>query len=350
MPQDATDAVPVLSAATATAVVERAAALGSAGVPLPTGLRAAAGEADSWRLARALNNVAAELDRGRSLDDLLAASQHRLPPHLAGLMRVAQQSGDFGPMLAAWLENRRAAREHWRTVIAALSYPALAVVFAVTVFLFFSVFIVGTFRHMYDEFGLKLPMMTTHFLWLCDVGMYVIPLCAAIGLGTAVCVRLFGGRAGWSLLMTNLPLVGPNWHWTGVAEMLRCLSLLVERRMALPEALRLTADGIADAYVGSQCRRLADRTEGGTSLTMSLVHLRTLPLSIVPLVRWGEERGLLPECLRSAAEMLEGRLSLRTDALVQILPPIIFMLVGVLVGSGVLAIFLPLISLIQGLS
>jgi type II secretory pathway component PulF len=350
MQDDATDAVPVLSATTATVVAERVASLSSAGIPLPEGLRAAAAEADSWHLARALQHVARELDRGRSLDDLLTSSGRRLPPHLAGLIRAAQPTGDFGPILAAWLENRRAAREHWRAVLAALSYPALTGVFAIIVFMLFAVFFVGTFRQMYDDFGLKLPLMTTHFLWLCDVGTYVIPLSAVICITTAIAVRLFGGRSGWSMLMTNLPLVGPNWHWTGVAEMLRCLSLLLERQMPLPEALRLTADGIADAYVGGQCRRLADSVEGGTSLTMSLIHLRTLPLSIAPLVRWGDERGLLPESLRSAAEMLEGRLSLRTDALVQLLPPIIFMLVGMFVGSGVLAIFLPLISLIQGLS
>ena len=69
-----------------------------------------------------------------------------------------------------------------------------------------------------------------------------------------------------------------------------------------------------------------------------------------PLVRWGEQHDLLSESLRSAAEMLEGRLAQRTDMLVLILPPIIFLMIGMMIGSGVVALFLPLISLIQGLS
>ena len=126
------------------------------------------------------------------------------------------------------------------------------------------------------------------------------------------------------------------------------MSLLVEQHVPLPEALRLTADGITDGYVGSQCRRLAALVEQGTSLTMSLIELRTLPVSIVPLVHWGEQHGLLADGLRSAAEMIEGRLDLRSDMLVQIVPPVTLILVGWMAISMTLALFLPLISLIQG--
>lgn len=350
MDQDLIADDPVLTAATAEAVMERAAELSVAGMPLPAGLRAAAEEADSWRLRRALKNVAEQLERGRSLDDVFRAARHRLPPHFAALIQAAQRGGDFGPMVAEWLENRRAARQHWRAVIAALAYPLLTVALAAAAFLVFAFLCVGTFKQMFQEFGLKLPLMTTHFLWLCELVVNFLPVTVGVLAVAAIAMRLFGGRTGWSWLMTNLPLVGTNWHWTGVAEMLRCLSLLVQRRMPLAESLRLTADGISDAYVGQQCRKLAGRVEQGTSLTMAIVHLRTLPLSIVPLVRWGEQHDLLADALRSAAEMIEGRLSVRTDALVQVLPPIIFLLVGGMVGSGVIAVFLPLISLIQGLS
>jgi type II secretory pathway component PulF len=83
---------------------------------------------------------------------------------------------------------------------------------------------------------------------------------------------------------------------------------------------------------------------------MSLIELRTLPVSIVPLIHWGEQHGLLADGLRSAAEMIEGRLNLRSDLLVQIVPPVTLILVGWMAVSMMLALFLPLISLIQGLT
>jgi type II secretory pathway component PulF len=131
--------------------------------------------------------------------------------------------------------------------------------------------------------------------------------------------------------------------------MLRLISLLVEHQMELPEALRLAAESTGDAYLSQQCRTLANRVEEGSSLTMALVQLRTLPLSVVPLVRWGERNGTLPEALRSAAEMIEGRLNLSIDMVVQILPPILLIFVGAMSVSMILGIFLPLVSFIQGL-
>jgi type II secretory pathway component PulF len=132
--------------------------------------------------------------------------------------------------------------------------------------------------------------------------------------------------------------------------MLRSLALLVEHQIPLPEALRLAAGGIGDAYVGSLCRDLASRLEKGTPLFMALVHQRSLPLSIVPLVRWGEEHAVLPEGLRSAAEMLEGRLRIRSSLIVQIIPPLIFIVVGVMVLSLVVFVGTTLATLVRGLS
>jgi type IV pilus assembly protein PilC len=342
--------LPPLSASTAEAVLDRAGQIAAAGMPLAAGLRIAAAECDSWRLARGLRAMANLLDRGRSLDDCLQSAARRLPPHLAGLIRAAQRTGALGPMLVEWLENRRAAREQWREILAALTYPALSVLLAMAVFLLFAIMVVPPFEEMFEDFGLRLPMMTEQFIRSSKMAVPLFACFAAAFLAIVVAARLFGGRTGWSWLMTNLPLIGNAWHWTGVAEMLRSLGLLVEHRVPLPEALRLTAGGITDAYVASQCRALASRVERGTSLTMSLVGLRTLPLSIVPLVRWGEENDSLAAALRSAAEMIEGRLDLRATLLVQVIPPIVLVTVAGAVASAVIALFLPLISIMEALS
>ena len=83
---------------------------------------------------------------------------------------------------------------------------------------------------------------------------------------------------------------------------------------------------------------------------MSLVELRTLPLSIVPLVHWGERHGTLPEALRAAADMLEGRLRVKTAMLGQVIPPVIFVFVGILACSLVGMIAGTLLPIIRGLT
>jgi type IV pilus assembly protein PilC len=348
-PQLATESISPFAGVAAEEVIECAVSLVAGGSPLPAGLRAAAAEADSARVAARLRHLAAEIERGRSLEDCLAHTAG-LPPYVAGLIRAAQRTGDMGVTITAWTVNRRSARQYWRSMLASLAYPTIAVVLAIAVFLFLGIAVVPTFDRMFQEFGLKLPMATVYVLRASNFATRLFPFVAGLLLAVAVGTRVFGGRAGWSALVTNLPMIGPAWHWTGVAEMLRGLGLLVEHRVPLPEALRLTAGGIADAYIAQQCRALATRVEGGRSLTMSLVDLRTLPLSIVPLVRWGEQHDQLDASLRSAAEMIENRLKVRSSLLAQVIPPLLYIFVLVSVVSAFLSLFLPLISLIQGLS
>ena len=73
-------------------------------------------------------------------------------------------------MLAQWIENRRAARQHWRGVLAALAYPLFAVAAGLPGLLLFALLVVPPFRSMFEEFGLKLPLNTVAVLWLCDAG------------------------------------------------------------------------------------------------------------------------------------------------------------------------------------
>ncbi len=339
-----------LTAATAEALALRVAQLSQTGAPLAAGLRAAAAETDSWRLASALRCVAGEVERGRPLDETIAAATRHLPTHLSGLIRAAQRTGQLGSVLAEWLENRRSAREHWRRVVAALTYPAITLLLAIAIYILFATCIIDPIATMINEFALSYPVNLRVIRWMASTGLVLFGMAAGATAIVLVLLRLVGGRAAWSWMMTQLPLVGSTWHWTGVAEMLRSLALLVEHQIPLPEALRLAGGGIGDAYVGSLCRELAGRVEQGTPLFMALVHQRSLPLSIVPLVRWGEEHAVLPEGLRSAAEMLEGRLRIRSTLIVQIIPPLIFIVVGIMVLSLVVFVLSTLAVLIQGLS
>src|SRR5262245_17565760 len=135
------------------AVVARAANLAAGGMPLPAGLRAAAQESDSPRIAAGLRSLANEIERGKSLAECLAQSR-RVPPYVAGLIRAAQRTGDLGLTLATWTENRRSAQQYWRSAVASLAYPTLSLGLSIAVFLLFASFVVPTFRKMFEEFGL----------------------------------------------------------------------------------------------------------------------------------------------------------------------------------------------------
>jgi type II secretory pathway component PulF len=150
--------------------------------------------------------------------------------------------------------------------------------------------------------------------------------------------------------LTNVPLLGPIWHWSAVAEMSRLLANLVKRGVALPEALRLTAEGSSDANVAAVCRLLAGGVEQGRDLAMLIAMSGRLPSSLAPLVRWGTTTGRLDEAFLAAAEMLEGRVRMRAAMLRGVLPPFVFLAAASLALALFVGFFFPMVSLIQNLA
>lgn len=341
---------PNLSPREAESLVGSVAQLAAANLPLAAGLRAAGGEAASPRMRRALNHVAHAIEKGSSLEQAVTDCGRRVPAYLGGLLQAAERTGKLGVVLTEWVENRWATRNRWREVAAALAYPLVSLALAVAVFLFLAMFVIPPFKTMFTEFGLKLPVPTLVVFRMSEVASpLVMVTIVAIVLGVAA-VRLFGGGGAYSQLVGALPIVGKLWYWSGSAEGLRAVGLLVENQVPLPEALTLAAGGVSDPYTGQACRQLGQRTQAGQPLWEALIRTRLFPMSIIPVLRQGEQQGTLDSAFRTAARMLEDRVNNRSLLVVQILPPLVFVAIALLVGTTIIALMLPMIGLIQGLS
>jgi type II secretory pathway component PulF len=341
--------LPRLTAREAESLVHSVAQLASADLPMADGLRAAAREAASRRMSAALRHVAAAIEKGSSLEQAITSCGPRVPAYLAGLLKASERTGKLGTVLTEWMENQWAARTRFREVKGELAYPLVSLAITLGVFLLLTVVIAPTFKKMMTEFQLRVLLPTKVFFWVSDAalpGLIVGIATLVIGL---LLLRLCGGREALSQFMGALPLFGKLWYWSGSAEGLRAIGLLVENQIPLPEALALAGDGVSDAYIGQACRQLAKRAEEGQPLWEALLRTRLLPLSIVPVIRQGEQQGTLDSSLRTAARMLEERIQSRSALMVQVLPPLIFLMVAFMIAMFVAAIYLPTFSLLQGL-
>lgn len=302
--------------------------LSATSLPLAEGLRAAAEEAGSRALAAALRDLAARIESGVSPEEALRALQTRMPSHVRGLVAAAVRSGQLGQTLSHLIEHRRSARELRREIFAALTYPGLLLAMTLGVFVVFMLLVVPGFRSMFLEIGLELPTTTKVLFWWSETGVWLL-LGLLVTLPTlAIVARLALGAARWKRLTSAMPILGPLWHWMGVAQMTRLLGVLIQQQVPLPEALRLAADGTADANVREVCHAMAKGAEQGRGLSEMISTGFRLPMAMVPLVRWGERSDSLAEALRTSSEMFESRVRLRASLLKSVLPPFIFVFVA----------------------
>lgn len=324
-------------------------AIVQADLPLGAGLRAVAAETKQTRTAGALTKLADALDAGVPLAKALAGSSAPLPPDITALLGASQRSGRLREALVDMVEQDVSTRETLRSAYSALAYPLTLALFAYLCLVFLYWFVVGDLLKMLDEFELDLPPTTQAIasLYAARMWLIILPVVAVV---LALVAKLALPRALQQRLIAVVPLFGALFHWTGVAQATRALAHLIQQEVPLPEALRLSSQGLRDANVAEVWRSLAHQVESGAKLSHAVAATHRLPASLAPLLSWGEQTHNLAEALFMASEMLEGRVRLRAQMIRTTLPALMFIAIGGGAFFHVSALLGPMISLIQFLS
>ncbi len=343
-------AIHPLSADESEQFASHVAQFGGTGLPLEAGLRAAAAEVDNPRIARALQYLAGQLAQGMPLQAAVVAPDCPLPEHVGGLIATASRTGRLGAALAELLDHQHEARTLYREVIRGFSYPLFVVSVASTVILIIMFGVSGVFQEMFTDFDLQLPLPTQLLFWWRDVGLWLLVVAVAGTVAVALLVRKIVGPAAWLRCLATMPVAGRVSFWSGLAEWTGLMGVLIHQDVPMPEALRLSAGGVRNAYVGSIASALAAEAERGSSFSEAMANNGHVPASLVPVVRWGERTGSLAEALAAIRELLSRRVRVRALVIRAVMPPVIFILIICQVGAMLMALFMPLFSLIQGLS
>ncbi len=250
---------------------------------LPPGLRAAAREASSPRLAFALREIASELEGGATLDDVMVRQSNRMPEHIRNLVVAAARSGKLAGVLADLIDFHRDLRVTWRSIRAALAYPLLVLMITAALLVVVQMFVATPFIEVFESMEVELPPATKSIKWWTTRGVYLAgwTLLAIAVIG--VVLRLVAGGARWSRMVSTAPLFGSLFHLSAAAEFTHLLSILLKHDMPLPEALRLTASGMQNANLADASAQYAVGAASGASLSELLRRTQRAPASLTPL-------------------------------------------------------------------
>jgi type II secretory pathway component PulF len=339
-----------LSPGETTAVATAIADLARAGLPLPSGLRAAAAELPSHRSADVLRHVASRLEAGQSLDAALSEQKSRLNRHVGGLLMAGLRTGDLGAVLEQWIVIEQQNLALRRQIFLVLAYPALLLLALIGLVLFFCEFVARGMAEVAADFEADLPATSEFLFWLSTTGRSTLWIVAAVLVVGPVLLWLLRRVPIVHGVLCSMPLLGPVWWWSGVSECCGLLGLLTGRRAPLPEALDATADAINSAYVADGCRRLAEDVTAGRDFAAAIDRLPQFPPSLAFQLTWGHRHSALPETCEAAAEMFADRAAAQLNLVRIVVPPLVFLIVIGTFVSLISATVLPMISLISKLS
>jgi type II secretory pathway component PulF len=337
-----------LSAAEAAELAARLRALAESGLALEGGLRALAEEVGSPRLAELLDNLAARLERGEPLAHAIDAPDCRLPVVLRGLILAGVQSGRLPEVLDQYAGLHRRRSDLQQRLFLTFVYPAILLTSMAALLVLFKIYVVDGFRTVFSDFGMRLPGLTQIYLdYAGVVGWTVLGLAIAVLVASVASLLRMGswlGRfAAW------IPFIGPIACNERYFQFTRLMATLLDAQAPLPDALSVAASAMRGTMLQAQCRRATAAVQSGIPLDEAFVRARFLN-SLTCLVDWGQKKNALADAFRSAAEMFDARIQSTAALLNMIVLPAAFAALVLFVGVSIIALFMPLISMITNLS
>jgi type IV pilus assembly protein PilC len=338
------------------ALNEEIAGMARAGLPLDQGLAALAREMGKGRLQQVTATLAKDLRAGQTLPQALERQAGRVPPFYAGLVTAGIRTGRISEVLATLTVYARSLVNLRAIIVDALFYPAVVLVLAFGLFGFVSFFIVPRFEQIFRDFNMKLPALTEAALTLGRQPwqFIVLPILALV-LGLFL-LRLIlrsteGGRYLWARSVYALPVVGTLIRAARLAAFTELLAILIDHETPLPEAFRLAGEASSDPVMAGTARQVHEGLNQGHSLGDVLRGRGLVPEWVSWMTGLGERRGTLGKTLHLIAEMYRRQVEMRAALLRSILPPfLIIATAGVFAIFFVVAMMLPMIKLLEGLS
>lgn len=325
-----------------------------AGLPILKALDLLAERAASPRLRPVLSEVRQRVREGASFSEAL--EQQRIFPKIYTTSVLAgEKSGNLPGVLDYYIAFQRVTSGFRRRLLASLVYPAILVFAAAAVVLYMVTYVIPQFARLYDELDVQLPGPTRVLTTLAmDYRWYVVGLAGlvvAAAIGAVLWSRTEEGGLVVDEFKRRLPIFGDTWIKLQVAQFARTLSTLLTGGTPLVTALATAADSISSRLVGKSVTRASERVREGMSLHASLAATNLMPEVALEMIEVGEATGSLAPMLTSVAEFYEEEVSLRLQALVALINPLVLLFMAFVIGFILISLYLPIFSLsVSGIS
>ncbi len=325
----------------------------SAGLPLVRSLRSIARDHHDKKLASILQAVGDDVQKGDSLAGALGRHPHVFDEVFVSLVQTGEVSGTLDQVMdhtAAYLERAELLR---LKVEAALRYPIFVLTFAGMVFLTMIFKIVPMFSAIYARFKVQLPLPTRILLAVSQGATQNAPLVlgvlALVAFGITYWTRTPRGRFVIDRAKLNFPLFGPLIRMYAITKFARTLGILTQSGTQILSALKVMRPVPGNKVLERGIDDVRSQVEEGISLSRAMSDAAVFPDMLVQMTATGEETGKLDQMLIRTAEFYEQRVTAKVDGLSSLVEPIAIVVLGLVIGVMLLALYLPIFNLGQAM-
>jgi type IV pilus assembly protein PilC len=322
----------------------------SAGVPMVQGFDIVAGGQSNPRMKDMLTNIKTDIEGGSSLNEALGKYPLYFDELYQNLVRAGESAGVLDTVLdtiASYKENIEGIKGKIKK---AMFYPAAVLAVAFIVASILLIFVIPQFESVFKNFGAGLPAFTQMLVSISHFMVSYWWLVFGILIGTIVGIMMLYKRSnkfahfiGRSML--KLPVIGEILRKSAIARFSRTLGVTFRAGVPLVEALDSVSNATGSVVYNDAVKRIREDVAVGHQLQLAMKQTSLFPNMVTQMVAIGEEAGALDKMLFKIADFYEEEVNNAVDALSSLLEPFIMVIIGLIVGSMVVGMYLPIFKL-----
>lgn len=332
---------------------QQLAALIQAGLPILQAITLLSKRQSNRALAAVLHQIETRIREGTPMSEAFAAQGDIFPKLYTASLLAGEKSGNLDGVLNRYIAYTKQMIALKRKIRQAMTYPTILMVALMGLITFMTGFVIPRFASIYKDFGSTLPTVTqvvlsvsttveANLVWL---GPSLFFLIVALFLWR----QTARGRATIDGFLLKLPLVGPIIRDMTTSQLGRSLSTLLQGGVTLVESYRIASETITNKALARASARVLPRIREGELFSESLEQAGWMSPLAIDMIRVGERSGSLKSMLDELASFYDAELEVKLNQLTSLIQPVMLVLMAGLVVFILLAMYLPLFSLLQGI-
>jgi len=351
-----------VSARVMTTFTRQLSTLQDAGLPLLRSLQILEGQQKPGLLKNVLIGVCEEVEGGSSLSEAMSKYPRAFNRLYVKMVNAGEIGGVLDIILQRLSEFMEKSERLKRKIKGAMVYPIVVIIIAALILTGIMWFIIPKFEEIFTDFGVTLPALTRWLInssrWVAGKsypgqaipGAFIILPFPFIAWLMFKLIRKAGpGRAITDTLLLYSPIFGKLVRKTTIARFTRTLGTLISAGVPILEAIKITAETSGNYVFEKALTKVHDSIREGESFAGPLRESKTCDAIVVNMIDVGEETGELDAMLLKIADNYDEEVDVAVAALVSLLEPLMVVVLGGIVGTIVVAMFLPLVAMIQSL-
>jgi type IV pilus assembly protein PilC len=328
--------------------------LQDAGLPVLRSLRILEGQMKPGVLKNALIDVVDDVESGSTLSEAFAKHPKCFDRLYVNMVKAGEAGGALEVILKRLADFKEKSQSLKRKITGAMVYPVVVILVAVAILTFIMLFIIPKFEKIFKDFNMQLPDLTKMLMavskWFGEY-WYILPLFPLAFWLMIKLIRLNKtGNYALDRIYLWIPIIGPLIEKTVVARTTRTLGTLVSSGVPILEALAIVRETANNAVFERMYTRVYESIREGDTIAQPLKESRLVDDMVINMIDVGEETGDLDTMLYKIADVYDEEVNVMVESLISLLEPLMIVVLGFIIGTIVISLFLPLIKLLEGLS